>query len=284
MKLLWTVIFSVLMVMPVVAQEPAGQRILGIDINTAENEDYDTAFILACQAGMGTLGISLDWVDFEPEPMVYDSTILEIMNIYYPIFDMPVDLTIRPIHTHTLRVPDDLRDVRFDDPRMLERFTDLLDFIFATTPDVRYNSLVIGSEFDSYLGSDAQAWQDYTLFAHAVRDYIRETYSTDVPVVYEMIYSSLVGDTADYAQTLNAGSRLWWVYRIILLLRASMWLTRRLSQTTLHAWSSYIQTNPSTSINSAIHREKPIIVHKKNKPILFVKPSVHGTPSVRKSP
>jgi len=196
----WILIFTLstfVLALPVSAQDEAGDRILGIDVNEAEGEEYDVPFLLACEIGMQTVGISLDWTDLEPEPGVFDGSILEIMNIYYPAFGMPVDFTIRPIHTGTLRVPDDLRNTTFDDPAMLERFTALIDFVFETTPDLTYNSIVIGSEFDSYLGADGDAWIAYAEFAHAARDYIHSTYDADIPVAYEVIYESAVGDAAE---------------------------------------------------------------------------------------
>lgn len=183
---------------------PKGNRILGIDVNSAENEDYDTTFNVAYAMGIGEVGLSLDWVDLEPSPNTYAMTYPEIANVYYPAYGVPVSLTIRPIHTNTLRVPSDLQGLAFDDPRMIERFNALLDEVFAAIPDLELSSLVIGSEFDIYLGTDPDQWAAYTIFATATADHARSL-RPDLKVAFEATYAAIANETmSGYLATLNA--------------------------------------------------------------------------------
>ncbi|MFW5691157.1 MAG: hypothetical protein ACOCXZ_01540 [Chloroflexota bacterium] len=184
-------------------EDEAGDRILAIDVSEAEGEEFHDAFLLACEIGLESIGLSLDWTDIETAPGEYDGSILEIANLYYPLMGMPVDFTIRPLHTNTLRVPDDLAGLPLDDPQMVERFLALLDFIFSMTPAVTYNSFIIGSEFDVYLGTDADLWAQYTALAVAGRDYVK-AHDESIPVAFEMIYGGLLGDAAEAAAALNA--------------------------------------------------------------------------------
>lgn len=186
---------------------PKGDRRLAIDVREAEGEEYDTAFLMALEMGMQEIGLSLDWADLEPAPQSYDTSLLEIANVYYPAYGVPLTLTLRPIHTHTLRVPDDLRQTAFDDPAMIDRFTTLLDVVFATMPDVDFAGLIIGSEFDAYLGADAGAWAAYTTFAAATADYARQQ-RPGIPVAFEAMYPAFIGDAAPYLAELNAHADL----------------------------------------------------------------------------
>lgn len=185
------------------AQTDKSDRLLAIDVNEAEDEEYDAAFGLAKQIGMQTLSLSLDWEALEPAPGQYDPTWLEIANIYYPAYHTPLNLVIRPIHTGTLRVPTNLQHTDFDDPVMAERFMRLLDFIFQTTPDLKIHSLVIGSELDGYLGSDAGRWQAYTEFARVVSDYARAQ-RPGLRIAFETMYQGISDDAIlPYIQMLN---------------------------------------------------------------------------------
>jgi len=199
------VLVLLLLTMGSFAQEdvvPRGEHLLGIDVSTAEGEEYDEAFLLALDLGMNEIGLSLDWADLETAPGVYDDSVLSIANIYYPAFEMPISLTLRPIHTGTLRVPDDLQNVTFDDAQMIERFNALLDFVFEAMPDVTFSSLVIGSEFDDYLGADAAAWEAYTVFAQATAAHAREL-RPGLQVSFEAMVNGYSGEAAPYLENLN---------------------------------------------------------------------------------
>jgi len=184
------------------AQDTDIDRWIGIDVNEAEGEDYDAAFALATEIGAGEVGISLDWNQIETAPGEYDATLFDIMNVYYPAYDMPVSLTLRPVHTGTLQVPRDLRRTAFDDPEMIARFNALLDFAFEKMPDVEFSSIVIGSELDGYLGNNARRWEQYTSFARQTADHARSL-RPGVPVAFEAMYAGFTGPAAEHLQTLN---------------------------------------------------------------------------------
>ncbi|MBZ0277849.1 MAG: hypothetical protein K8I60_17005 [Anaerolineae bacterium] len=190
------------MSVPALAQEPADGRILALQLNLMEGEDYNTVFALGCAIGSQTVVLSQDWTDLEPAPGEYALDILTIANLFYPAYDMPVDLMIRPVHTNTLQLPTDLAALPLDDPQVIARYEALLDQVFGVMGDVRIASLSVGSETDIYLNTDVTLWEQYTRFAAAIRDYMHQHYP-DTPVVFEMTSNGLTGSAASLAQALN---------------------------------------------------------------------------------
>ena len=145
---------------------PKQDRILAIDVTDPADGDYDAALSTAIDAGAEALSLSLFWDDLEKSPGVYEPNpnFLEIANAYYPTRNIAVDLVINPIDTNQARLPEDLENLPFDDPAVIERFKNLLDYIFTQIPDLDLISLSIGNEIDGYLGTDAQKWAEYTAF------------------------------------------------------------------------------------------------------------------------
>ncbi|HCC28459.1 MAG TPA: hypothetical protein DEQ03_00110, partial [Marinilabiliales bacterium] len=151
----------------IMGQITSVDNIIGIDVSTFPQNagfNYDSCFLLGKNLGMGSVGIFQNWTAIETTPFTYDFAIMDIANYYYPAYSMPVDLTITPIHTNNLEVPSDLTSMAFDDPIFINRFKALLDSIKVHIPNVTLSSLVIGSEFDVYLGTDAALWMQYANF------------------------------------------------------------------------------------------------------------------------
>jgi len=83
---------------------PRGDRILSIDITTAENGDYDDAFCIARSAGIQATSLSLCWDEIETAPMTYHNELLANANAYYPRRDTSISLTISPIDTSSTHI------------------------------------------------------------------------------------------------------------------------------------------------------------------------------------
>lgn len=179
-----------------------GDRILGIDVSMAADNNYDKAFATAKNTGMQEIGLYFNWDDIETAPGVYDNPYFQMANTFYPSTGTKVDLTITPIHTNQLVVPDDLMSTSFDDPVMIERFTGMLDWVFHQIPDLDVSSVVIGSEFDVYFGTDITQWEGYQVFYREVAAYIKDYYP-DTKVAAEATFGGLTGNTKEYAKALN---------------------------------------------------------------------------------
>ena len=186
---------------------PAGDRILSIAVNEAADGDYDTAFQLARSAGLQTVSLSIQWDEIETAPGVYapEPNFLAISNLYYPAQNVALDLMIGPIDTNNLRMPEDLANRSFDDPKVIDRYKQLLDYVFSQLPDTKLNSLAIGNEINAWLGNDTVKWQQYTAFYEAIVDYVNSKWP-EVPVGSKVMFNAMVGDLSEEVKALNAKS------------------------------------------------------------------------------
>ena len=74
-------------------------RLLGIDANETISVDYDTALTEIKDGGAGFVALALQWDTIETSPGVYDSTMLKLINWFYPTHNIPIILGINPIDT-----------------------------------------------------------------------------------------------------------------------------------------------------------------------------------------
>lgn len=180
---------------------------IGLDVSTQPQNasfNYDSCFILGKNLGMTRVGVFQNWTAIETSPTVYNMTIMDIANIYYPAYNMSVDLTITPIHTNNLEVPSDLTSTPFDNPVFINRFNRMLDSVKAHMPNVTLSSLVIGSEHDVYLGSNVALWTQYTNFYNAVSLHAK-TLWPGLKVATELTFNGITTQNT-FAQTLNTNS------------------------------------------------------------------------------
>jgi hypothetical protein len=190
------------------AQITPTNNIISIDITLPQNASYtyDSAFINCYNIGMRQIGLHFLWKSgLEATPGIYSLSTLDIANLYYPYFNVPVDLNIDPIETNVLELPSDLTSYVFSDTVVINRFKILLDSVFNHIPDLQLSSLVIGSEVDGYLGTDSAKWAQYTTFYSAVSAYAK-TLRPGLKVACEAMYPGLTGASSIYLQTLNSYS------------------------------------------------------------------------------
>lgn len=187
------------------AQIAPANNIISVDITLPQNTSYtyDSAFINCYNLGMRQIGLHFLWKSsLEATPGVYSLSNLDIANLYYPYFNVPVDLNIDPIETNVLELPADLVSYDFDDTIVIKRFKILLDSVFNHIPNLQLSSLIIGSEVDGYLGTDSAKWAQYTTFYSVVSAYAK-TLRPGLKVACEAMYPGLVGASSMYLQTLN---------------------------------------------------------------------------------
>jgi hypothetical protein len=182
-------------------------NIIGVDVSTFPQNssfDYDSCFALGVNLGMGSVGIFQNWTAIETAPLTYNLTVLDIANYYYPAHNMPVDLTITPIHTNNLEVPSDLTTTTFDNPVFIDRFKTLLDTVKRHIPNIALSSLIIGSEHDVYLGTNASLWKQYTYFYNSVSTYAKSLWP-GLKVSTELTFKGITTQN-NLAQALNTNS------------------------------------------------------------------------------
>jgi hypothetical protein len=179
---------------------------ISVDLNTPQNTSftYDSAMVLGKNLGMSQIGLHFLWTKIETAPDTFDFTFLDIANVYYPAYNISVNLNIDPIETNHLEVPSDLISLAFDNPIVINRFKKLLDSVKVHIPSLQLSSLVIGSEVDASLGANAALWKQYTTFYDSVSMYAK-TLWPGLKVATELTFGGITTQNT-FAQILNTNS------------------------------------------------------------------------------
>ena len=184
---------------------PKGRRVLSLDVNQAETQNYDAAFGAAYRAGIRSVSLALDWGTIETTAGRFDFSNVDIANIYYPAAGVQVGLSVRPVSTTYRTVPADLAARTLDDPVMIQRFNALLDSLHTRLPAVALSGLYLGSEHDVFFGVDSVAWGQWAVFYAATRTHAKSLWPA-VPIGTEFTYEGLTGPAARYAARSNTSS------------------------------------------------------------------------------
>lgn len=158
------------------APQPKGARLLGINVNEAEDQNFDRAFRTGWEAGLQVVSLKLDWDDLEKQPGEYASPFPAIADLFYSAAQVKLSLRIATLDTSRNRIPADLRAKPFDDPTVIQRFNALVDWLAQQMPKVEIEDFSIGNEVDAFLGSDAAKWRQYTAFFQATREHVKQTW------------------------------------------------------------------------------------------------------------
>lgn len=154
---------------------PKRDRILGIDVNMAEENDYDKAFQLAKSLGSEVTSLSMNWKDIETAPGKYEDPAgnLAIANVYYPQ-KSKLALYVRAVDTASKMAPADLETVPFTDRKMAERYLKMIDWVFTQIPDVELLFLSVGDEIDLMMGDNKEPYREFGVFLKTVREEIKK--------------------------------------------------------------------------------------------------------------
>jgi hypothetical protein len=181
------------------------QRVLSVDVNPPQDGDYTAAFEKALDAGLSEIGLFFPWTSIEVAPGVYANDNLPIANVYYPAYGVPVRLMISPIQTNFKVVPSDLAGKPFDDLTLIARFNAMLDWVATQIPDLTVAAIILGNEYDVFLGSDPAAWAAYTAFYAATASHARSLWPT-ARISAEATLPGAIGAMLPYNQALNQHS------------------------------------------------------------------------------
>ncbi|GAB5465239.1 MAG: hypothetical protein Kapaf2KO_06750 [Candidatus Kapaibacteriales bacterium] len=189
-------------------------RILSWQLDLAEDANYDKAFQFGREACMESVHLFTTWTSIEPVAGEYDRTAIEgfldVINIYYPIWPMKIELQIAPVNTGVKEVPKGLEGLPFSHPDMIQSFRALIDTVFAHITDVKFTALNIGNEGDINFGIDENAYRDFKVFLDSVVPYAKKKYrqlhNEELMVGTTLTHHSLTGDfTSNLCKILNEG-------------------------------------------------------------------------------
>jgi len=192
---------------------PKEERLLSIAITLPETENmatgYDHAFRLAQAAGMKTPGeITFYWNEVEQRGFFggisYSMPFFDIIKPHLDEFNMRPVITICPIETMESRVPEDLQGLPLDNPKVLERFAELIRWVHGQTQEMNPLAIVIGNEFDLYLNHDKDKWAQFKNFFLEALQVIRRLPGWEkIPIALEPTFANLAGPDKQVLQDLN---------------------------------------------------------------------------------
>ena len=151
-----------------------GERKLGIHVTETNQLDFEASFKIAQDAGMDCIPQVFYWNMLEQNGLYDPDNLLEIINLFYPAYDMPVSLCISPIAAISRAVPKDLNNESFDSEIMIGRFKQLLDTLHHKTPNLDVRYFLLGNEVDLYFSSHPGEWDAYTKFTQEIIAYARQ--------------------------------------------------------------------------------------------------------------
>lgn len=161
--------------------EPKGGRLLGLDIlDETSGSNFSNNFDQASRAGIDFIHVHLPWTSIETSPQSFEDpgNALATFNDFVIQKNIKFNLTIRPIDLTGKTVPNDLVSVRFNNAIMIERFIEMLDFVFTKIDPANLTNIQIGNEIDGYDTSaePSSFWSDYGQFLFAINTYLNQNY------------------------------------------------------------------------------------------------------------
>jgi hypothetical protein len=182
-----------------------GNRLLGIELEAAENEEFDTAVIKAKEARIDFNHISLRWSDIETarDSFIDPFNYLKIIDFYYPLKNIKILLTLQsPINTTVSSMPAFLNGKSFNDPEVIEHYKKMLDFILPRLPNTDLIGLVLGNEINIYFFNHPNEKDAFKEFFIEVSEYAK-TKKTGLKVSFSSTLYGTIGAMKDYINDLN---------------------------------------------------------------------------------
>ena len=159
------------------------ERLLGIGV-APSSQDYGEALDEAIEAGLEVFEVPQQWQEIEDKENI---ALLKLFNTLFSAKEIPVVLTLNPLDTLNNQIPDDLKGMRFDDPRFLMRYKMFANRALEMLSDVELVSLSVGNEVNILLGDDADLWQQYTAFFIQAKEHLKQA-RPDVPVGVKLTF------------------------------------------------------------------------------------------------
>jgi hypothetical protein len=151
------------------------QRRLCIALTPAPGKvTLDDAYKTATALGMTEPGdINFDWNRVEPnrgQRIDPDGEIDALKRLYKNA--KSATLTLAPIQTTTIAVPNDLLGRPWDDAELINRYLTTLDAVLAALEPLPIRVVAVGNEVDVVLGSDAEAMRQFATLVQAVNTHL----------------------------------------------------------------------------------------------------------------
>ena len=199
---------------------PKDSRLFSIAITLPEIEDisnfwdaYEKALDLAIATGIDLPGeLPFTWSKIEKRNVFgkisyRDDNTLKAIEILKRK-GLPVVITIAPFETANNRIPKDLRQLPYDDSKVIERFEKFIDWVYEVTDGLDVVAIVLGNEFDIHLAFQAangsDRWDEFERMAAQTKSYVKSLNRwRAAPFALEPTYDGLTGPYRHKLQRIN---------------------------------------------------------------------------------
>jgi hypothetical protein len=170
---------------PSPGETPQGSRTLAMDfLDVTPTSDFNQNLSFAQANGVAVMHLHLAWNLIEPSTPADCATLGTYQDPYggaLGAFDallaqqgFQLSLGVLPSTTNISLLPTGLEGKAMDDPLVICRFEQMLDFVFSKLPNTTLFNLQLGNEIESFApATDAAFWTHYAAFLSAVRQYVQ---------------------------------------------------------------------------------------------------------------
>ncbi len=174
---------------------------------------YEQALDLAIASGIDLPGeLTFTWSEVEKRSFLgnisyQDEKTVQLIEILKRK-KLPVVITIQPFETLNSRIPNDLRELPYDHPKVIERFKQFINWVYKTTNDLEAVAIVFGNEFDVHLAVQAanghNNWQALENMVVQSKAFIKSLPRwQSVSFALESTFHGLTGPTWQELKTIN---------------------------------------------------------------------------------
>lgn len=159
---------------------------------------FPETFAAMQEVGVGLVELNLEWSYFESEEGVYEDPqgLLQAVG-FYADNDIEIGISLATINTVKRTDPMYLNALPYDDPRYINSFNNLMDWILETIPDrVTVDYVSLGNEIN-YVLEGEQQWDQYRTFMVSAMDHLRKQYPSIKYGAKVTITDGLLGDERD---------------------------------------------------------------------------------------
>ncbi|WP_146460514.1 hypothetical protein [Rubripirellula tenax] len=167
-------------------------RKLGFGV-TEGSVGYELAFASAKHAGIQFIELPQQWDEIETSPGKYESEFVSLANRVYPALDTAIVLSLNPIDTNALRIPEHQRDSPWESDERIDAFCRWVDWTLAQLPDATVQAIAIGNEVDGWFAEHPEELAGYIDFFSAVVDHIHGKHPS-IPVGVKITFAGRTGE------------------------------------------------------------------------------------------
>jgi hypothetical protein len=128
----------------------------------------------AINAGMSVCRLQIDWPELEPSPNTYNQANFEQRLLDMKNQGLQPFLLISAYDSDGPVVPDDLSGKKFDDPELIQRFNNLMDWVIPLLVEYDGFLISVSNEADNAFGEVPGLHNEILTFLQQVKEHVRE--------------------------------------------------------------------------------------------------------------